>query len=152
MRFAEANSLVLTTHTAWVCLASTDLYVVDALCPGARLSAHHPYCAGVLISGNLEAIVALCLGTHLGARMAYCLGVPSSATDRPSRCRVPRCTPRCPPGKLCWCTLLGLRLCHRCTMCLGAHHGALNPCYVVLPSSFIPPALEPPCLQPCVWW
>ncbi|KAL4203785.1 hypothetical protein AMTRI_Chr01g105640 [Amborella trichopoda] len=101
MHCAEANRLVLTTRTAWVCLASADLYAVDAFCPGARLSAHHPYRAGVLISGNLEPIVPLCLATHLSAHMAYCLGVLSSTTGRSSRCRVPRCTPRCPPGKLC---------------------------------------------------
>ncbi|KAL4203790.1 hypothetical protein AMTRI_Chr01g105680 [Amborella trichopoda] len=141
MRCAKANSLVLTTHTAWVCLASADLYAGYALCPGARLGAHHPYRAGVLISGNLEPIVALCLATHLSAHMAYCLGVLSSATGRPSRCRVPRCTPRCPPGKLCRCALLGLRECHLGTVCLGAHHGAFNPSCVGLPSSFVPPAL-----------
>ncbi|KAL4203811.1 hypothetical protein AMTRI_Chr01g107220 [Amborella trichopoda] len=152
MRCAEAHNLVLTTHTARVCLVSAYLWTVDALCLGAQLNARHPYRAGVPSSGNLEALVSLCLGTHLRAHQAYILGVPISATGRASRCRVPRCTPRCPPAKLCGFALLGLRVGQRGTVCLGAHNGALNICCVGLHCSFIPPALEAPCLQPFVWW
>ncbi|KAL4203898.1 hypothetical protein AMTRI_Chr01g107320 [Amborella trichopoda] len=96
MHCVESNSLLITTHTARVCLASVDLWTVDALCLVAQLSAHHPYRAGVPCSGNLEPIVALCLATRLGAHMSYSLGVLSSATGRSSPCRVPRCTARCP--------------------------------------------------------
>ncbi|KAL4204006.1 hypothetical protein AMTRI_Chr01g107550 [Amborella trichopoda] len=113
MRCAEAHNLVLTTHTARVCLVSAYLWTVDALCLGAQLNARHPCHVVVPSSCNPEALVSLCLGTHLRAHQAYILGVPISATGRASRCRVPRCPPRCPPAtrggghRVPWCTQWG---------------------------------------------
>ncbi|KAL4203860.1 hypothetical protein AMTRI_Chr01g107560 [Amborella trichopoda] len=149
MHCAEANSLLLTTHTARVCLASADLWTVDPFCLGAHVSAHHPYRAGVPSSGNLEPIVALCIGTPLGAHMAYCLGVPCSAPDRPSRCRVLRCTPPCPPGKLCCCALLGLRVEANVAQCAQVHtmEPSTHAAWVCLAHSSHRPS-RVPCLQP----
>ncbi|KAL4203796.1 hypothetical protein AMTRI_Chr01g107500 [Amborella trichopoda] len=73
------------------------------------------------------------VGTHLGAHHAYCVGVPSRSARTPSRCHMPRRTPRCPPGKLRGCVLIGQPLRLRGTVCLGAHRGALNPYCNVVP-------------------
>ncbi|KAL4203836.1 hypothetical protein AMTRI_Chr01g107490 [Amborella trichopoda] len=86
------------------------------------------------------------LGTHLGSDQAYCVGVPSGSARTPSRRPLPRRTPRCPPGKLRGCVLIGRPVRLRGTVCLCAHRGALNPYCNVVP--YLGRFVVPPCIVP----